>query len=227
MGRQVVPGRSDGGPLSGAGRWPGPDNVGRRWRRDRSRHQVNERKTEWRSKAKAERAEIPIDHRRFCLVLADFLEGNVAAESRVVVYRAMNDEVDLEDLVDGHPRPKDRFAVTRTPDTGLALTIHPWGGPEERHAFGYLQPLAGAPIVGDDKIGAVLVPGLAFDRSGTRLGRGKGYYDRFLPRMPSPCLFIGITSDYLVERLPAEDFDVAMTHLAFSDGIRAVPLSDS
>lgn len=181
-------------------------------------------KKRWRRRAKAERLEIALDHEGFCLVLHRFLTEQVPETKRVVVYQAMGDEVDLRPLVATHPDPGARYAVTRTPDTGLVLTVHRWGGPQEQHPYGYQQPKAGAATIDDRDIGAVLVPGLAFDRAGGRLGRGKGYYDRFLARLEADCLRIGITGDYLVTRLPTDDFDVTMTHLAFSDRVESVPL---
>jgi 5-formyltetrahydrofolate cyclo-ligase len=87
----------------------------------------------------------------------------------------------------------------------------------ERHRFGYRQPIAGSPILPDARISAVLVPALAFDQSGNRLGFGAGYYDRLLARLPH-ALKIGI-ADFVVDaELPTESFDVAMTHLATTAG---------
>lgn len=179
-------------------------------------------KRQWRARAQAERKSIEPDHAGFCRSLDRFLAEMVPSGLRVVVYQAMGSEVDLRRLVIAHDRPEQRYAVTRTPDEGLVLTVHPWGCPQERHPYGYDQPLADSPQIAFEEIGAVLVPALAFDVTGARLGRGKGYYDRFLARVAPSCLRVGITGDYLVERLPAGHHDVAMTHLAFSDRVTAV-----
>lgn len=175
-----------------------------------------------RALAQAEWASTEPDHAGFCRSLERFLAEAVPRGQRVVLYQAMGSEVDLGELVAAHDDPERRFAVTRTPDDGLALTVHPWGGPQERHPYGYDQPTGGSPTIPDQEIGAVVVPALAFDATGARLGRGKGYYDRFLARLSPSCLRIGITGDHLAEPLPVGPHDVAMTHLAFSDRVVAV-----
>lgn len=141
-----------------------------------------------------------------------------------MLYDALDDEVSLDPLVEAKPDPGIRFALTRTPDVGHDLTVHPVGGPMDTHRYGYRQPRADAPMVADADVGAVLVPGLAFDRIGTRLGRGAGYYDRFLARLGPAVLRVGLPAGGPVDRLPADDHDVPMTHLATPDGVLPVPL---
>jgi 5-formyltetrahydrofolate cyclo-ligase len=59
----------------------------------------------------------------------------------------------------------------------------------------------------------VLVPALAVDRAGVRLGRGAGFYDRSLPLAdPAARLVAVVRDDELVDRIPAEPHDVRMTH---------------
>ena len=59
-----------------------------------------------------------------------------------------------------------------------------------------------------EQIAVVLVPGLAFDRLGNRLGRGKGFYDRFLRRLPCHVLSIGLTFDEtLRDQIPHDEND--------------------
>lgn len=179
-------------------------------------------KPSYRRLARAERESITVDHAEHRRSLARFLADRVSADRWVVLYDAMADEVDLGPLVAG--TPERRFALTRTPDEGIDLTVHPWDSPRQRHRFGYEQPHIEAPVVPDDEIGAVVVPGLAFDRQGHRLGRGAGWYDRFLARLDPGVLRIGVTGDLVLDRVPVEDHDVAMTHLLTGWGVVTVPL---
>lgn len=79
--------------------------------------------------------------------------------------------------------------------------------------FGVLEPPAEGPVVEWGLLDAALVPGLAFDYSGTRLGRGKGYYDKMLRHMA--CATCGVCLEgQLVERLPAEPHDVPVRGVA-------------
>lgn len=65
----------------------------------------------------------------------------------------------------------------------------------------------------------VLVPGVAFDREGGRLGMGAGYYDRFLPQTQGATL-MGIAYDALLQdELPKDEYDVCMQLLASESGI--------
>ena len=61
-----------------------------------------------------------------------------------------------------------------------------------------------------DKIDLALVPGMAFDAAGHRLGRGKGYYDRFLGEHPH-IYKIGVCFPFQrVAEVPSEAHDVVM-----------------
>ena len=75
--------------------------------------------------------------------------------------------------------------------------------------FGLSQPDARAPRAQRESIDAVIVPGVAFDESGRRLGYGGGYYDRLLPMLRPDCIRIGIAFDQqLLPRIPSEEHDV-------------------
>ena len=57
------------------------------------------------------------------------------------------------------------------------------------------------------------MPGVAFDHDGNRMGRGKGYYDRFLPLIPSTYK-IGICFPFqMITSIPAEEHDIRMDEI--------------
>lgn len=72
--------------------------------------------------------------------------------------------------------------------------------------------------VNPDNIDVVLVPGVAFSKSGQRLGMGKGYYDRFLPT--TKAIRIGICATYnLLDIVPTNEHDALMDYLVTPNGV--------
>ena len=69
----------------------------------------------------------------------------------------------------------------------------------------------------DDPGALVLMPGLAFDREGHRVGYGGGYYDRFLTREPGHPTVALCYGFQMVEKLETETFDIAVDAVLFSD----------
>ncbi|MDD2524896.1 MAG: 5-formyltetrahydrofolate cyclo-ligase [Bacteroidales bacterium] len=82
-------------------------------------------------------------------------------------------------------------------------------------AFHILEP-QGALCVDYNVIDFALVPGVAFDHQGFRLGRGKGYYDRVLPLLR--CVKAGVCFDFqIAENVPADEWDVPMDYVISED----------
>lgn len=115
-----------------------------------------------------------------------------------------------------------RLATTRTPGSGGPLHVHAYRPDAlERHALGFLQPRADAPLVPLEAIDIALIPGLCFDTGGHRLGYGRGYYDQLLPRLPARVITVGVTRAALVvERLPSEAHDAAVGWLLTEAGVQ-------
>ena len=79
-------------------------------------------------------------------------------------------------------------------------------------AFHTMEPV-GEPFVDHEQIDVALVPGVAFDAAGHRLGRGRGYYDRFLASCPT-LYKIGVCFPFQrVAEVPAEAHDVMMNEV--------------
>lgn len=178
-------------------------------------------KTQWREWARAERESLDL-----AAISTAVVEGLVAwpglrAARTVLTYYPLLDEVNLTSLLEAVPDVT--FLSTRTPDQGGALTVHELGGPLEVHRFGFLQPHASAPERAPDDIDVVLLPGLAFDLWGVRLGRGAGYYDELLSRVGRRTVRIGVVPTALVvDRLPRHDHDEHVGFLATEEGVVGV-----
>ncbi len=82
------------------------------------------------------------------------------------------------------------------------------------------DPLAAGPVTDPRLVGLALVPGLAFDQGGGRLGRGGGHYDRLLARLRADCLRVGVCfSGQLVARVPRDPWDQSVDVVATEDGV--------
>lgn len=77
--------------------------------------------------------------------------------------------------------------------------------------WGIWEPTDEAPLLSDySRLDLVVVPGLAFSSDGKRLGRGKSFYDRFLPLVPRAA-FVGVCYPcQVVEQIPADPWDIGM-----------------
>jgi 5-formyltetrahydrofolate cyclo-ligase len=131
----------------------------------------------------------------------------VLREARTVLsYLAFRNEPDLSPLFDLLPHIQ--WAVPRI--EGQRLLAHPYDPARlVRHRFGMLEPAPDLPVIEPGTLDVILVPGVAFDRQGGRLGFGGGFYDRFLPT--TPALRVAATYDEcLCEALPCGEHDQRM-----------------
>ena len=63
----------------------------------------------------------------------------------------------------------------------------------------------------------MIVPGIAFDKNGHRLGHGGGYYDRFLQEVPSSVYIIGLAFDFqVIDKLPTQSTDIPVNKVLIS-----------
>ena len=105
------------------------------------------------------------------------------------------------------------------PPEQLAQILPPGQLPPEQLAPGQLalgrwgiwEPTDEAPLLSDySRLDLVVVPGVAFSSDGKRLGRGKSFYDRFLPLVPRAA-FVGVCYPcQVVEQIPADPWDIGM-----------------
>lgn len=95
------------------------------------------------------------------------------------------------------------FLISEIRDRLKELEIGPFGIDQPKPQF--VRPVEPALLE------IALVPGVAFDRNGHRLGHGKGYFDRFLSQLSPNCLKVGMGFDFqVILELPHESHDVSM-----------------
>lgn len=126
----------------------------------------------------------------------------------VLAYWSMDDEVYTHDFVNKWAGSKTLLLPCVKGDE---LELRYFDGEERlQPGEGYAIPEPVGELFTDwGKIDLILVPGVAFDKSGNRLGRGKGYYDKVLKQ--TGAYKLGVCFDFqLVERVPVEPHDVKM-----------------
>lgn len=151
----------------------------------------------------------------FCVCAKLAENPKVRDAQSILMYYPLPDEVDvstlIRQLVDEGKRV---FLPKVVSDT--EMTIHEYLSEEslEVGAYGIMEPKT--PAVDDDTIkglSLILVPGMAFDKFGNRLGRGKGYYDRFLSCVPF-IYTIGVCFPFqVVQNIPVESNDIQMKEI--------------
>lgn len=121
----------------------------------------------------------------------------------------MEDEVQTHDFVNRWY--KEKTLLLPCVD-GNDLRLRQYTGPEcmkEGEQFGIGEP-TGPEYTTLDNVQMIIVPGVAFDRSGNRMGRGRGFYDRLLKSTPR-AYKVGVAFNFqMVDHVPIEDFDVPM-----------------
>lgn len=170
-------------------------------------------------------------------MLAEHAELVVNQASTVCAYVPVGTEPGSIEMLDVLLRRAKRvlLPVARTAGPGNQGTPMPlrWGeyrpGGLARGRWGLLEPCEPwLPASALAEAGVVIVPALAVDRRGARLGRGGGFYDRSLPgRDPLARLIAVVRDDELVEELPAQPHDVPVTGaLTPRRGIIAFPIRE-
>ena len=147
-----------------------------------------------------------------CIMSSLLSHSQIQKADYVLMYHSLPDEVDTHSALDQLlAMGKKVFLPKVVSDT--EMTIHEYTGADSlqpSEPYGILEPTTPELSIINCQLSIAIVPGMAFDRQGHRLGRGKGYYDRFLSRIPN-IYKIGVCFPFqMLESIPSESTDVVM-----------------
>jgi 5-formyltetrahydrofolate cyclo-ligase len=159
-------------------------------------------------RAKAERA---VSYR--LITLPAFLSA-----STILTYSAFEGELSTRHAIKARERVMGahsaRIAYPRTTGESTMRAHECTEDDLECGRYGLLEPREDSPKVDLSLIDVVLVPGIAFDKWGNRLGYGKGYYDRLAKCLSHDTVTIGLCYDEtLLMRIPAQSHDCCMDYV--------------
>lgn len=147
-------------------------------------------------------------------IMKALLADKAVAEARtILMYYSLPDEVDTHDAVNQLVRRGKTVLLPRVID-GENMEIRLYEKPEDLQegSYGIMEP-TGEPFTDYAAIDVAVVPGMGFDTSCRRLGRGKGYYDRLLPKAANACKIDVCFGFQLLASIPADGHDVKMDRI--------------
>jgi 5-formyltetrahydrofolate cyclo-ligase len=176
---------------------------------------ISEQKEQLRHQCKVIRKQLGDETRRqaseaICARLATW--DTFQTSESILTYMPLGTEVDLRPLLVNFPQK--RWLLPRIlPGEDGCMVFHAYD-PQNLivHSFGMAEPAPHLPQVLPSEIQLVLVPGLAFDRSGWRLGYGGGYFDRFLKDFGGVSAGV-VFQTLLLDALPHGEYDIPMQWL--------------
>ena len=135
-------------------------------------------------------------------------EDRLKDANTIMMYYPLGDEVDISPLIEKMANEGKRVLLPQvTGDTSMVLRHYTGKGDLTEGAFGIMEP-CGELFTDYRAIDIAIIPGMAFDKNGNRLGRGKGYYDRFLPHLSPDIYIIGVCFPFqLLDEIPTEEHD--------------------
>lgn len=167
-----------------------------------------------------EKREIRKNIKNLRLMLSEMEKMNAAADvferlektaafmmaDHILMYHSLPDELPTHQFLEKWASRK-HFYLPRV--NGVNLDILPYEASRLELGSFHIEEPQGNDMVDPDTIELIVVPAVAYDRRGNRLGRGKGFYDRLLAETRASKIGIGYEFQ-LLESLPTEPHDIPM-----------------
>lgn len=140
----------------------------------------------------------------------------------VMVYLSMNSEVETWELVE-YLQKQDRKIIAPVVDTEsgdlIPKQIQNLDKDLVLHRYGMYEPKESCLVFPTNQLQLIIVPAIAFDGKGYRLGYGKGFYDRFLPKCPN-AVTVGIAYQLqIVDDTHPQLWDIPVHYIFTEEGM--------
>lgn len=179
-------------------------------------------KTQIRKEMKTRRAAMSKDEvlQKSGVAAEYFLKSEIYKKAEtIMLYMPLENETDTTEIIKAALNDRKRVILPVTDiKTGIITPcFYESDTVLEKGGFSVIEP-KNAEIAEKSEIDVVVVPGIAFDKSGSRVGFGKGCYDMFLDGMTA--VKVGYCYEFqLCEKIPAEKYDIKMDYVVTEEGV--------
>jgi len=177
------------------------------------------KKDDIRRRVKAQKSLLSDEERRSASRrVFDLLERSAAfmMADRILMYHSLADELSTLEFIDRWHGRK-HFFLPRV--NGVNLDVLPYDRSTLRLGAFHIEEPQGDDVVDAADMELIVVPGVAYDRHGNRVGRGKGYYDRLLANTGGTKIGVGYGFQLIDEDIEAEPHDVRVDMVITERGI--------
>lgn len=169
-----------------------------------------DKKTFLRLRAKEIRKTLDIKH--YSNILVEKISGMelYKKSKNIMIYYPLDEEINLLDLIQDDGK---NFYLPRM--NGKSLECCPYKKTDTLVCSKYniMEPQTECIIC--PKLDLIIVPALAADKDGNRLGYGGGFYDRFLAGMPDIPTLVALPESLVFENIPTEKFDIKIDYVVY------------
>ena len=155
-----------------------------------------------------------------------FLWEKYKAAESIFCYVGISSEIRTEVLFQKALRDGKRMAAPRCESNGEMTAREIRNFSElEQNSRGLWEPMSNCPIIMSGESDVTVIPCLACDMAGRRLGQGGGYYDRYLAQARTLRVAL-CRKQFLLPELPADPWDCSMDFIVSEDGVYRVPIDE-
>ena len=159
---------------------------------------------------------------------SNFLGSTLYANAPLILaFMSLKSEADTHPLIDKMLQDKKKVAIPKTDETTMTFRLLKSDVPLQEQLecgnYGIEEPRPELEETEPEKLPegtVILVPGMAFSKGGSRLGKGKGYYDSYIARISTETKLVGYAFSFqIVPDVPCEAHDKKVGYLVTEEGI--------